>query len=343
MDYYSAVTRSIEESSPCGISLEDDHGLEALFFKAEGTPERYDGQKTIPAEPPNWRELETNTLAYLEQSKDINIIVLLSQIALNTRGLSAFSDCIRGLSQVVTNYWQELFPELDPDDGDATERISALGNLLHTDKTIKPLRQTALASSKVFGAISLLDIEIVQGFSTAPNDRELTEQQLAAIFKDTDQEALQLLNSQVQLCSDSLADLHSHLEEKVGVGQGVNFAPITDLLRKMQSAFNQYSDSIDNNENSHEQAQELADGGEPSTSALANAEAAAVTGEIQGRADVEKALDKICDYFRKHEPSSPVPLLLNRAKQLVHKDFLEIIEDLAPDGAEQVKKLSGID
>ena len=90
MDYYSAVTRSIEESSPCGISLEDDHGLEALFFKAEGTPERYDGQKTLPAEPPNWRELEANTLAYLEQSKDINLIVLLSQIALNTKGLSVF-------------------------------------------------------------------------------------------------------------------------------------------------------------------------------------------------------------------------------------------------------------
>jgi type VI secretion system protein ImpA len=47
-------------------------------------------------------------------------------------------------------------------------------------------------------------------------------------------------------------------------------------------------------------------------------------------------------FFRKNEPSSPVPLLLDRAKRLVSKSFLEVLEDIAPDTLTEVKKIGGI-
>jgi type VI secretion system protein ImpA len=53
-------------------------------------------------------------------------------------------------------------------------------------------------------------------------------------------------------------------------------------------------------------------------------------------------IDKICDYFERHEPSSPVPLLLNRAKRLISKDFLEILRDLTPDGVLQAESIGGV-
>ena len=46
-------------------------------------------------------------------------------------------------------------------------------------------------------------------------------------------------------------------------------------------------------------------------------------------------------YYERHEPSSPVPLLLKRAKRLVAKDFMEILRDLAPDGVDQAERISG--
>lgn len=52
-------------------------------------------------------------------------------------------------------------------------------------------------------------------------------------------------------------------------------------------------------------------------------------------------LDLICDYYARCEPSSPVPLLLKRAKRLVFMDFIEIIKDLAPDGLSQVELIRG--
>ena len=66
-------------------------------------------------------------------------------------------------------------------------------------------------------------------------------------------------------------------------------------------------------------------------------------GPIRNREDCVKALDLVADYFRKQERSSPVPLLLDRTKRLMTKDFLEIMQDLAPDGVSQASKVFGTD
>ena len=62
---------------------------------------------------------------------------------------------------------------------------------------------------------------------------------------------------------------------------------------------------------------------------------------MTSRADVVRMLDKINQYYQQYEPSSPVPLLLERAKRLVPKNFFEIMEDLAPDGLTQLLVVSG--
>ena len=60
---------------------------------------------------------------------------------------------------------------------------------------------------------------------------------------------------------------------------------------------------------------------------------------INNHQDVIRQLDVICAYYERHEPGSPVPLLLKRARDLVDKSFLEIVEDLAPDSVNQIKHI----
>jgi len=66
-----------------------------------------------------------------------------------------------------------------------------------------------------------------------------------------------------------------------------------------------------------------------------------VSNAINGRKDVIRAIDRICEYYATHEPSSPVPLLLRRAQRLVAKSFYEILEDMIPDSIAQAKIISG--
>jgi type VI secretion system protein ImpA len=65
-------------------------------------------------------------------------------------------------------------------------------------------------------------------------------------------------------------------------------------------------------------------------------------GEITCREDVVRMLDKACQYFARNEPTSPVPLILERAKRLIGKNFLEILRDMAPDGLQQAQNVAGV-
>jgi type VI secretion system protein ImpA len=69
--------------------------------------------------------------------------------------------------------------------------------------------------------------------------------------------------------------------------------------------------------------------------------APAIAGEIRSAEDVTRVLDLICAYYKRVEPSSPVPLLLGRARGLVRKSFVEIIADLNPEALQQIQVISG--
>ena len=52
-------------------------------------------------------------------------------------------------------------------------------------------------------------------------------------------------------------------------------------------------------------------------------------------------LDKICQYYQRHEPSSPVPFILQRAQRWAEMDFMAIIGDLTPDSLGEIQKVTG--
>lgn len=66
-------------------------------------------------------------------------------------------------------------------------------------------------------------------------------------------------------------------------------------------------------------------------------------GAIRTRTDVIVQLDRLCEFLQRTEPTNPAPLLLQRAKRLMQMNFLELIDDLAPDGASQVRIVVGAD
>ena len=69
---------------------------------------------------------------------------------------------------------------------------------------------------------------------------------------------------------------------------------------------------------------------------------AGINGVVRSRDDVVMLLDKIIGYYERHEPSSPLPLLLARCRKLAALSFLDIVKDMAPAALQQVELLGGI-
>jgi type VI secretion system protein ImpA len=65
-------------------------------------------------------------------------------------------------------------------------------------------------------------------------------------------------------------------------------------------------------------------------------------GEIRDRADALQVLDAVCKFFERTEPGNPAPLLIRRAQRLVGKNFVEIMQDLAPESLTLLSTIAGI-
>lgn len=64
---------------------------------------------------------------------------------------------------------------------------------------------------------------------------------------------------------------------------------------------------------------------------------------MNSRADAVRAIDLICTYLDREEPTNPASLLLKRARRLIDKDFIELMKDLAPEAAQEVARVLGVD
>ena len=67
----------------------------------------------------------------------------------------------------------------------------------------------------------------------------------------------------------------------------------------------------------------------------------ALSGEIASRSDVVRVLDKICEYYERFEPTSPVPIFMKRARRLVTMSFVDVIRDLAPEAMQKIELYTG--
>ena len=138
---------------------------------------------------------------------------------------------------------------------------------------------------------------------------------------------------------EHLAALETTVGARVGIAHGPGFAKLSGLLGQAHKIL------ADRLEQRGVKSASLASGSPSDAAAAEPATTAqtALTGTVSCRQDVVRLLDSICEYYQRHEPSSPLPLLLARCKRLVSASFLDIVRDVAPGAVSQVDILRGKD
>jgi len=81
---------AISATSPCGEDLEYDADFLHLERAAQGQPERSMGDSILPAEPPDWRSIQQQSLDLLARSKDLRITHFLVQSTLPSKACRAW-------------------------------------------------------------------------------------------------------------------------------------------------------------------------------------------------------------------------------------------------------------
>lgn len=327
---------AISATSPCGEDLEYDAEFLHLERAAQDQPERSMGDSILPAEPPDWRSVQQQSLDLLARSKDLRITHFLLQSTLALEGLPGLATSLDLINGLLRDYWAELHPRLDADDdNDPTVRINALAGLA-ADSTIGLLREAILTRSRTFGPVSVraaLNAAGLQHFS----GESLGSDHLAGALQDSDPEHLEAIRHALSSARSAAESIEKQVSEQVGSASGVDLSALKQPLRLALQVLGQHAPQTSE---SHADEPAEAPASEAGNAPVAPA-ATRISGEINSREDVLRSLDRLLAYYSRHEPSSPLPVLLNRAKNLVNADFAAIVRNLIPDGMSQFENLRG--
>lgn len=326
------------DDSPSGENLEYDPIFTEMEIAGQPGEERQIGDEVTAAEDPDYSDLAEKALAVLEKSHDLRAAVFLADAYLNTKGLAGFADVTTYVRGCLEDFWDSCHPELDEDDDDdPTMRINAVQGLGGAETIYRSLRRTALTESRNFGRLSLRDMEIAEGKMAAPSGMENVPDSatISAAFQDTDDDFLTTLLTAAQVAEDNVRAISGLFDDRTP-GQGPDLDEVIKLLRQIKRRLTEYASAEGVDDTAQDDDADDMGGG-------ASMAVGGPVGGINSPSDVSNALDRIVAYYRRSEPSSPVPIMLERAKRLVGADFLTIMKDMAPDGVDNVHLIGGIE
>jgi type VI secretion system protein ImpA len=345
----AALLASRGDDAPSGENLEYDMDFISLELAAAPGEERQAGDEILPADDPDWADVRDKALVVLERSHDLRAACYLAPALLATEGLTGLAEAIAYIRGCVEDYWDTCHPQLDADDdNDPTMRVNAVQNLStpvggqsSEPPVLRLLRQAPLSESRAFGRFGLRDIQSANGEVPPPKGADAPDPgAIAAAFQDSDPAILaERLAAARQVLADVKA-IDARFNSEIP-GRGPNFDA---MLKMLQQVVKQLADHAPGNAAAAEDAADdvpaAPSGG--STGAVARPSGGGGgTGSIAGSRDVIAALDRILAYYEANEPSSPLPIILKRAKRLVGADFITIMKDLAPQGMESVTMIGG--
>ena len=345
----------LSDSAPAGDNLELDPDFGALERASRGKPEQQYGDTIIPAEPADWKQAESLAMALQDRTRDLRILTHLAIARLNLSGVAAFAEVLAQIRMQIEERWDHVHPQLDPeDDNDPTLRANALFRLQDPANVLRPMRDLTLATSPQTGPIRLRDIAVFRGTiePEAGKDKP-TEALIRGAFSRTNPERMQLLRAGVNLAAVEIGKLPSVFDAHAGSGSAPDFTNLRKMLFDIQKELKAFEVVVDATPAEEEEAAGADDTAGGHDDGAAEAAPGARRGgakpflsirsvsSVNSRDDALYLLELASSYFRAYEPSSPLPMLIDRARRLSAMDFMDILRDLAPDGVTQAQIVAG--
>ncbi|PHM60144.1 type VI secretion system protein TssA [Xenorhabdus ishibashii] len=347
-----ALLTPISVEFPCGEDLEYDVEFLSLEQSLIEKPEQQFGEVLIPAEPPNWIEVEKKAIHLLSRSKDLRVIIALMQAWLNIRGICGYADGLSLLRQTLERYWEDVWPKLElNDEYDPLFRLNTLA-IIEDGSPCTIKAQNSILLRSVSAQLSLQEICLllngtvteIKGYTGGRTRliNELHQQpnspEILAIITIHEQLTALVEIIRHHLSDNDIPELPQFLKQlDTIIGFFPMYKPGADIsghsgdtktfgseLMQQNSATEQITSPTTIPESLEKQTfyhwQEI---------------------EISDRNDARILLEKAKIYFLQHEPSHPAPMMIDRILRLIDSDFINIIYDLVPEGLNQLESVFG--
>lgn len=351
------------------------HELERLTESQKKV--EYEGNNKSEVEVPiDWDSVLDKADELRSHGRDLRLLVIVTRALTHNGALAGLAQGLTLIAQTFDRHWDTMHPALRsgaPREA-ALRRINALIDLQNSqDGLLKDLRGMVFFSPRTIGPISGRDLE------QAALDERVMLQEAASGLGTAEKAALtsahnQLLNrvrtgcaAQIDQAADAMTSLLADARAAIAAldavdvalnarieGNGATVPELKKFLQRLLTTLERNSSAGTQVANgaakaSPQPAQPASTparnghGAEPMASVASPVEASAgLPDRINSRDEVVKCLDLVVAFYDRTEPSSPIPHLARRVRRMVHMDFVELMEDLAPSGLKEFRLLAGV-
>lgn len=330
------LTEAADEP-PYGPDLTYDAEFLALETAATGKPEQQFGDTVIPAEPPDWRDVEKRAVALLERTKDLRVAAYLTRAWVNFRGLPGLAGGTELVAGLLDRYWDGAHPL--PEDGDYFMRMNAIASLADLTGLVRDLRGADFLKAS-YGSISVRDADsLARG--NPPEAGSMSLEQLRLAVADGVRKGSDSLKA-VDIAREAVRRIRSLCSDKVPSDQLPELNNLEALLNALHGllpsggADTALAGAIEAMDG---EAQAAAEGaGVPAGVAVG---LPAGPARLRTREDAIAQLLAVAEFLEQTEPTNPAPLLVRRAARLMRMGFMDILRELSPDSVSQVETITG--
>ena len=260
----------------------------------------------------DWRNFLAQVGGFFSLTKHLGLANYALMADLHISGLSGLADGLIIINRFLASNWEDIHPIID--EGDAEERLEFIENL-NDPLILGGIDEVVIANGRQSGAFTLAE------FNSSQKDNDPSPSLVEASINETLRESPE----HFETLKEQLQEIHTQLdaiEETITTHLPEESISLQALRNKLKELTNALSSA--SGEPASQAGTETETGAEGGTLASAPPQ---VSGEINSREDVVKAINRIVRFYSKNEPTSPVPLLLERTKRIVTMDFLQVIEE----------------
>jgi len=275
----------------------------------------------------DWRPIVNAIVEQGKRTKDVWLAVYLARAGARAGRFDWMEAGFDYLAGLVERFWPGVHPQLE--EYGFQGRKGACDTLANFRECVGPLQAAPMFAHPRHGSFNGNDL---QRFARG-GEGEDGYGAFRAALADGGEAELRALVPRLDAVEAAVRRTDVVLVAQAGNESGTNFAALYEALGAVRAAIHTFAPpaiaatgQIEN------------DTPDDEGRAAAQPASATFTG-VRNRDEVRRALTLIVDYYRIHEPCSPVPLLLTRAQAWVDYSFLDVLGDIAPGAVPEVRTL----
>lgn len=286
-----------------------------------------------------------STKILTEEGKDLGVMVWLVEGLTRKHGFVGLRDGLRVMTLAHEKCWNDLLPAIE-EDGDLDPRatkLEALNTILpRAIQTVPIMHQPGGVIyscydygkghddiEKLRGAVQAAQTQEQRGHAQAALD-EATQlgEKIDRVVASTPLSHFSSLRDMVTEAWEACQSLNHIATEKYGA-EGFTLRPLQEMVEGCRDLLDELVRKRGGVGLRHEHVNEPAQ--EESVVTTTQTEGLAVSGDLKTRADAIRQLQRVAEFFRRTEPHSPVPYLVQRAVRWQEMPLEEWLQELIKD------------